>query len=539
MRTFIFSLAGFVLLAAAARGDPPDCTARPLIQHTPSFLGNTLTLDIVNAPADSAVVLFHGPTARRTQTPVGLLELERARLNIVAFGRTGPDGSWSIHINVPDEPVLAELPARFQALIAGDVYVGGAVLSEAAHMRLTGPRVYAAWSGRESGPAGPENAGLAVVSALTNDVVAEVDLGAIDADVRALGDGKPVFCPSCTIGAFVPGADGLAVFDRHFPTLYALVPFEHPSRTVVLHPDEPVAFVLETGYRTRPQPDGSATLHKVSLCGQISDEQLELPYLAPGLWTTNDAGTKAFVAELGENGRTAIRRIDLIGFADLGAVEVGVEDSDEFTELLWAFNRLYVATRSPDDPYAARAQLSSVNWWGGTPTVEVSTDWQWICSLEAVREAGTLVAYDFQPYVPAGSLHTMRPGAMDLKGTLGLPWVYLHCDALVEQDCGLWVLDASNNEPPTATDPGCVFHLGLDGERWWQHPTVYPLIGPVSMDLVRDAYSDVVALAGIGYDPPVDLEPSLILIDKSGAEPVETTIPLGFQPTMLHGVPVP
>lgn len=543
MRTFLFTLMGLALMANTARGgDDGGCTALPTLQHTESFIGSTMTVSLINAPADSGVVLFYSPVARRRQTPFGRLELDRTFLSVVDFGVTGPDGAYDYVVEIPGDVALAETEAHYQALVTGSAYPHGAILSQGTHMRLAGPRVYATWLGDPVVPAVPdsgENAGLAIVSALDGDVVAEVDLGPWDDQLRVLGKGRPVFCPVCTLGAIVARSDELTVFDPHFGGVVGTVPFEHPSRTISLHPDGLYAFVLETGYRTRPEVDGPATLHKVSLCGLTSDEQLELPFTAPGPWVTNPAGTQAYIAELGEGGRTAVRLVDLVAFEDLGAVDVGGPDSERFSDMKYAFGRVFVSTRSPDGYIEAHGELSRVRNVGGALEVDVSTNWEAIPLICPVPAANTLVAFDFQFFIPSGHLRTMRPGDLHTQNNLLLPWVYLHCDAMVAQDAGMWIVDRSQNEPPSATDPGRLYHYGFGGSGWSQHPTEYFFVGPVAIDLVRDAYVDRIVLATHGVDPPVDIDPALVLIDKSVEPAVELSIPFGARPDVLHGVPVP
>ena len=538
LRTVGVAVALAVTAQLASAGEAGPCSALPVLRHTPPFIGNVMTLRLEYGPASQPLTLFGSRERGYAETPLGTFELDRDSVYVVATGMTDPDGNWSLEMTVPPETYTAEREMHFQALIGSPDVRGDILLSEGAHMRALGPRVYAGVRGTHNGADGVENGALSIVSSVHGALVAQVDYGhPLGTGQRALGDGAPVLCPVCALGAVMAAPDEMVVFDPFFGQNLNSVPFVEASTTIFLHPEGLFTYVLETGYRPIPEPDATATLHKIQLCGAVPVDQLDLPALSPGLWVTNEEGTLAYIAELTASGRTAVRIVDLVDLQDMGTVRVGTETSNAFLDMEYAYDSLYVTTTSPDDGSSAQGEMTRVVWAGALLSVSVSDTLQWVTDLEPAPYAHAMLGFEFQPYVPAGSLWMMRAGGLNLRQWMGLPWVYLPVDAMQVQDDGVWVVDASGNEPPGGTEPGRLYHLELPTGMWTQYDSVWPN-GPVAMDLLRDAYVDQVVLI-VDADPLLGSFPRLITIDKSVVPSVESALPLGTLPTTLHAAPVP
>lgn len=517
----------------------PQLRAQGLeLEHTAPYLGSTLTLSIEGATADTPVVLLESPEAGFESTPFGALELERSTITLAALGRTDSAGQFEVDIAIALDASLAETALHYQALIGNRLTAAGAELSSAAHLRRVGPRVFTGWRGGSASPNGVVPGGMQIVSAVSDQIVAGWNYAQVQAVGLASGDGRPVFRHNLAHGAVVPSPQRLVVFDPFFGELLGTIALEEASRTLWTDRAEELAFVLETGLAAHgdSQP---ARLLVLDLASAQIVETTSLGRTASGHWCVDELHERAFIAEFDDSagalGRTVVRVFDLRSRETLGELRVGLPESDRFTDMACADGQLFVTTRSPDLGIFEHGEFTRIDLRSDPPRVTVDPGYRRPSQLLPVPDAGALLFFDLDSFVPSTALYQTRLGGASLVSTVRGTFFYLFVTAMCASGTDVWVIDAGGNEPPGGTEPGRLYLLDLPTQSWTPYPHLWPPfdVGPLALELVEDALVQKVYVASRGVDPPIDIAPEVFVIDR--ATGAESVLPVGPEPDVLAG----
>jgi len=229
-------------------------SAQAHLEHSAPWLGRTLDLDVVGAPANQTVELLYSPSRTSIPTPLGTLELRRRALRRLGVRTSDGSGHATFHIAVPLDPALADQEAHFQAIVTDPAAPAGRTLMNASHLRLLGTRLYAHERSRYPDPI---QGGLEIVDAVHGAVSARVDFGPVDDAELTNEEGKPVFSANFAVGAVMATSTRLVFFDPFFGTTRAEVPVAPSSRILWTDAAGARVYVLEKGSSAPPVQGGA------------------------------------------------------------------------------------------------------------------------------------------------------------------------------------------------------------------------------------------------------------------------------------------
>jgi hypothetical protein len=382
--------------------DPAPKAGTPHLTHSAPFVGRTLTIQVEGAPANATVDLFLSPSAGTCTTPYGDLVLACSDLHEVATGISSATGTWSVDFPVPLDAALAETEQHYQAIVDDPSGPTGRVLSDAIHMRLLGPRMYAGHAG-----------GFDVYSAVDKTIATHVDY---TPGVFA----KPVFDASFSRGAVMSTSRELLFFDPFFGGVQGTIPFATDcSSTLITDASHSTIYVLETG------GDAAARIHAIEFSTGAETSYLDLPNPVGGSWCEGSPGVEMFVGEAELTGQASIRLIGMNPLADLGSGIVGDPTWPCGSPgVLYAGSTVFTQASVPDpwnppwyDGLISRSRVVGSEF--STNTVGIGIAYMYIAT--PVPEAGLVL----------GAIHSaMGPGGEIVKIPIspnrplgGLPWV--------------------------------------------------------------------------------------------------------------------
>lgn len=288
---------------------PSPCDAVASLEHSAPWVGGDLVLTLEGAPPGASVRLFHSPAAGQTPTPYGLLELDRAQLDLAAGGQADAQGHWEVALAIPLDPLLVEAESHYQALVQDPV--GAGALSAAVHLRTLGPRSYTLCAGGGSAPPSLD------VHAITDGApVASVALAAWPPTSCPLeGLWRPVFSGNLARGAFLSHCGELVVIDNFDATVVAVLAVESASPRLLPSKDGRFAYVLE-------RPSGAAPhIRALELASATFVATLDLPATCGALWSLEEGTQMAFVQDMDPgSGELLARRVDLAAWQVLDAL---------------------------------------------------------------------------------------------------------------------------------------------------------------------------------------------------------------------------
>jgi hypothetical protein len=512
----------------------------PSLSHTAPQLGNPLSIELAGAAPGASVRLFFSSTEASTVTPYGTLELERSGLTLIASGPADPQGHFVHQQNVPPDPALAETWGHYQALVQDASAANGWVLSQAAHLRYLGTRLYETSLGTQfEGQVHP--AELRVVS-----LPQAQTLGGIPLADRPLpwflpglkgDDGEPVFSADLALGAVVPFGDRLIVFDNFSLSTRAVIPLRGASLTAVEGLDGRSAVVLEAG---------AARIVWVDLATATVTESLNLPWPVSELWTVLPGAREAWISEEAPGqSRPALRRVDLEQRVVLESVAVGwppgcdlkrIDSGPNVVLAASLFSEVYSTKKDPFQLWTGTS-LSAVDRSSTSPSVTFA--WLGDVSPPAMQVIGDFVALATHWWWGPGS-EALQISPLDdplaLRALPPPPSYYTGSDieyrAFEWDGDGFWAL-----HPCCDWDGGwgAILRFSFQTQQWAEFGTFNQ--GTYALALARDEFTHQVAVAVDGIPCSGCPTPSIELLEVSSSSFV--SIAGGWRPIALRALTVP
>lgn len=515
----------FVLFAGAAPG------SEPTLDHDAPFLGHVLHVRLEGAPPFATVRLLESPSRGERVLAYGTLELESTQLALAALGSADASGAFVVALALPADAASAEAERHWQAVVEDPAAPAGAVLSEAVHVRLLGPRVYVPYAGRNDDVV--SDAGLDVVGAVDRAVSVSVDFGPSVALGQALGDGLPVFTPSFDRGAVMASASELVLFDPFFGDVLRRVPFEEASRSLLVDPSGERLYVLETGLTNGDPRVVALDFHTGDVLRTRRRRRV-----SPGLWSADAAGT-AYVAELHEvTGQPHVARFDLGAFAERGTFAVGSDHSKSFTSLLLDEGQLFVGTDGTEDTGGNTsywAELTRADLTSFPPATELRSfsGSHALANLTPVPLLNRLLFSTSTATSPGGAFRATRLASSGPFVVVGPPGYSLGIGGVAMRDTDAWTLVTS----PDHDEPERLWRLDVPASTWTNFGGLPCYSGGVGVGVVRDAWVDQVVLAVRECGVSTLQDATLVFHDPVTA--AQTEVSVGDQPTGLRVVAVP
>ena len=513
-----------ILLVAtpAARGQ----VATPTLDHSAPFLGRVLELEVAGGVPGQSVRLLESTAADEVELPIGTLELDRSRLTIAGQGTIAADGTLRFEVPLSSDPGAAETELHFQAWVADPTAPAGAVLSEAAHLRILGPRVYVGCQG-SGAVQSYGRAGLWVASAVHESMVLHIDVGAPQPLDFGAVEANVVLTPGHSRGAWMSSPRELLVFDPFFGGIEARVRFQEASRTLLTDSSGTRLAVLETG-----GPAGKARVHLLDFETAAPLGVIELPERASGHWASAGDGT-AYVAVLDAEDHTYVRRVGLDDGLVHESVAVGNARSNAILELVLAADQLFVATRSYLHLFYHQSEFTRLDveppLSGAVVTVFHPGG---VGNFTPVSAAGVLL---FRSGGLPSFMHSTRLDAPSAIVGFDTPTANLNAGSMVVRDKGVWALahdmqgdgqDQLYRMDDVATGP------------WILVDDLPYFMSGQQIDSIRDAFTDRIVYTSDHQGPPgFEDPPLLVLHDPDGNAEVELEV--GYYPRTLQVVPVP
>ncbi|MCP4966747.1 MAG: hypothetical protein GY926_16160 [bacterium] len=484
-------------------------TAQVRMEHSAPWLGGDLSLQIEGAQPASYVRWLVAPTAGSFMLPFGELELERSTIQVLAGSTTDSNGSSAVSLSLDALTYAVEEELHIQTLVADATHPSGFVLGEAKHLRVLGPRFYVGCRGVNAASQA-ENGALLAISEDSGSTIFEIGHGRVLTGERGHGRAAPRFSANMDVGAVMISPSELLLFDPFFGTELARIPFATASRDIFVHPDTTGVWVLDQG-------SGPSRVNYVDFDTLTVTNQIFLQQPVSWYWCATEDGREAWIGEhYSFTGQTAALRFNLETGQVGESIPLGAVSNSRFTDLTCAAGQVFVGTAT---------QTGMGNWFGYRSRIQfaagghvVTTDSAFTTEFSmftAAPDARAVLFSNFMPEIPAGSLSAQRLAVPTVTHTFASPWVYLHVDALAVEGTGLWVLDSSNNEPPTATDPGRLYHLDLLTHIWRQHPTDWHFVGPVAMSLLKGPTHNTIGLITESEPAPISITPKLWMINTA------------------------
>ena len=497
---------------------PAPQAGTPHLTHSAPFVGQTLSIQVGGAPANARVDLFLSPSAGTCATPYGDFELACSDLHEVASGVTSATGTWSVEFPIPLDAALAETEQHFQAIVDDPSGPTGRVLSDAIHMRLLGPRMYAGYSG-----------GLEIYSTLSETVVMHVDFaGGFDS--------KPIFDSSYSRGAVMSSPRELLFFDPYFGGGQATIPFASDcSGSLIMDSAHHTVYVLESGAAE------TSRIHAIRLSDGIETSHLDLPNPIAGLWCEGSAGVEAWVAEYELDGQTSIRRVALDPFADLGSAIVGNPNNQGagFEDLIYSADQLFVSTLEPDvDPRSPYRNgcLTRCSVVGSSIVTQRENLLRGrLFRMTAVPDADWVVAQIMSTFGPGFGMCRFplsKPGPIEgLPG--GAPYLPEYAVCIVADGMSAWIVGLEEFGEGSSR----LHRLDFSTNTWTLYPVHWYPGGVVSAAaLVRDALDHELWVANRAF-PPFGTRSKITIVDELRG--TTRNIPLTYAVEALYGAPIP
>jgi hypothetical protein len=417
MASSSFRLRSPVGLAALvlAFGAAPALAQTYPISHGAPFVGRTMAVKLTGVPPHAFCVLFESEVSDPVATPLGVWDLDRVSMRNVAHVRADSSGVATLNVNIPLDPQLAEELRHYQARVHfNDTFS----ISYATHVRLIGARAYVVSGGDAATGA---NGRLTIASLVTNESVAELDLGvSYSSNDRSA---QPVFDANYSRGALTLGASGLLFFDPLFGEEIARQSTPPLSGRLLTPPASDRVFALAPGDFAAGVP---ASIHSFDLSTGAPLASLQLP-LQPftGQWISNLERKFAYVVGRdAATGQLFVQRIDLSSFTDTGALPIGLPFSERVVDFTAGPRTVYLQ---------ARQEVGLCQWAGaftrideGAAGASVSTTpWgDYVHSIVAAPAIGVFAALSaVSPCLPGASLTLARLG--DPTGpAVGVPGLF-------------------------------------------------------------------------------------------------------------------
>jgi hypothetical protein len=318
MLRFEFSTLWILTLTALPVGaaQAPCETTAAQLEHSAPWVGGALELALDGAAPGASVRLFHSPSEVHSQTPYGLLELDREGLGLAAGGQADANGHWAVSLAIPLDASLVEVGGHYQALVQGPV--GPATLSAAVHLSYLGPRSYTLCAGQVQHL--DEHPTLDVHALADGSRVASIALGAWpQTNCPDQGRWRPVFSANLARGAFLSGCGELVVIDNFHCTVVAVLAVESAYQRLLRSADGRLAYVLE-----EPASGAAVRIRALDLETATFVATLELPDTCSPFWALDETTQVAFVQDVDPlSGQFLARRVDLAGWQVLDALPLG------------------------------------------------------------------------------------------------------------------------------------------------------------------------------------------------------------------------
>lgn len=522
----MLSRAALHLLSLALVAVPSRAADTPQLEHGAPWLGHSLPLELSGACAGRTALLLASPLRDDALTPFGLLELERTTAVVLASTTVGRDGRAAFDVSLPHEPGAAESELHLQVLVRDPGLPGGGVLSSAAHLRVVGPRVYAASRGEAGGPP----ASLAVVSALDGSMVTLLELGPAGPAGPALGDREVLLSSDLDRGAIVGAADRVTLFDPLQGEVLTHVAVVDASATLLRSPEGGRAYVLETGLGGAPARVLALDLEDGSLV-----QETTLPGTFPGLWVGDGQGRAWLATADGASGRSEVLVLDLATLTVLDRFRVGRPDSVVWRDLALHDGWLLAATETSFVVQDVAAQLTRLPVDGGAaPALEVRPGTWRLSRPTALPEIGRWLVASLTAFLPEGQLLSLPLDGTGQATNLGLPGFALGVLDLAAAGGGAHVLLTSLD----GDEPDRVFTLDLGGAPSWELTAHLPCYdGALELESLEDAFARTIAVTQEGCGFPDD--PAWLLLIDPDAGTITHRVPIAPDPAGLRAVPVP
>jgi hypothetical protein len=519
---FVLVLASF---AASALARSAEAQA-PSLSHSAPKLGRELTLGLDGAPPGASVRLYSSPGEVHSQTPYGLLELERGGLTLTASGLADPSGHFAHSELVPLDPALAETWRHYQALVQDPLAASGWVLSEAVHLRLVGPRLYETCSGLQWGDRRIP-AELRVLSGMDLTTLAVIPLAD---EPLSSSSGQPVFTEDLARGAVVAGGDRLLIFDNFHFVPIAELPVNQANPELIPGTDGRSVVVLETD---------PARILWVDLAGVTVSDSLPLPNPVEHCWTASADGREAWLGEspAGER-RLGLRRVDLAAHQVLEGVLIGIEWEGGISDLSSAPGLVFATSSHYQGYQAYILSLSTLDLSTSPPEVNVLQFPDWRAHLvQPVPEAAALVLTRLWAYGPGSerfdvSALTASPAFRALPSP-PISAGRMNICSILPDGQSFWALDGWGYDD----EWGNLLNWSFDAAQW----RVLGLWGegrPCAMELARDG---LVQKAFVALDGTPDYYPNSL----PSVEALDLTTQTwsrvrgGWGPASLRAITVP
>ncbi len=501
------------------------------MEHSAPWLGGDLSLQIEGAQPSSQVRWLVAPTAGSLMLPFGELELERSTIQAFAGSTTDSNGSSSVSLSLDALTYAAEDELHIQTLVVDVTQPSGFVLGEAKHLRVLGPRFYVGCRGEDTPPQA-ENGALLAISEDSGSTIFEIVHNRVLTGERGHGRATPRFSANMDVGAVMISPSELLLFDPFFGTELARIPFATASRDIFVHPDTTGVWVLDQG-------SGPSRVNLVDFDTLTITNQVFLQQPVSWYWCATEDGREAWIGEhYSFTGQTAALRFNLETGQVGESIPLGTVGNARFTDLTCAAGQVFVGTAT---------QAGIGNWFGYRSRIQftagghfVTTDSAFTTEFSmftAVPDAGAMLFSSIMPEIPAWSLSAQRLAVPTVTHPFALPWVYLRVASTAVEGTGVWVLDSSNNEPPTATDPGRLYHLDLLTQSWRQHPTEWFYVGPVGMSLLKGSAHNTIGLITESEPAPISITPKLWMINTTTG--MERTGPVRSGVDLVSGIGIP
>ena len=491
------------------------------LSHGAPFLGHPLTIRIEGAAPSAAIDLLFSPTAGSFDGPYGHLELARGSAQTVATGVALPDGTWSIDFPVPLDAALAEKERHYQALVDDATAPAGRRLSDAIHIRLLGPRMYAGHAG-----------GFDVYNAVDDTVVTHVAF----ASTTFAG---PVFDASYSRGAVMSNPRELLFFDPYFGGVQGTVPFASDcSSTLITDPSHSTLYVLEMG------GEAAARIHAVEFSTGVETSYLDLPNPVGGSWCEGSPGVELFVGEVELTGQSSIRRIGMNPLADLGSSIVGDPNTTRggAPGVLYGGGQVLSSSTStePDPPHFVNGAFSRSRVVGSTITTSTMLLGRAVLTdLAMVPDANRLIA-GMQLTLPGPFFAMLQTSLSGNRPWIDLPPGYfppghlppVYAISIVADGTTVWIVGRYD----VLEFPSYLYRLDFVTNSWTMYPEAWPRSFPCAAGLVRDALDHELWVASLG-SPSFGMRPKITVIDELHG--TSRRIPLVHDVQALYAVPIP
>ena len=507
----------------------------PGLEHGPPWLGRDLELAVVHAPASAFIRLLASDAAAMQPTPYGLLELDRSRLYVAAVGTTDANGKLELALPIPLDPAWAERELHLQALVADSAAPGGWILSDAAHLRCVGARVYAGFAGYEGDvyePPGP--GGLAIVSAVTRRVVATVDYGLPPPVGVRSASAQPVFAWDLARGAVVSPMGELLLFDPFFGGLITSQPLPDASRRLAITGGGTVVVALEPGVDSNGLPLQPALVRAIDVRDGSAIGSLQLTRAVSGTWLWSVERDEAFLIEIETpTGPYFVRRVGLHSLEDRGAVPLPISGRRAWPSMAMDGAELYLSSFDLNTcwPGPFESELTLVDYDAATPSAQVSPISTAASAITPVPELGVWFSFgSIACFGPGYDFEARRSGELSLLHSWWPPagWSEIAPREIEWDGAKLWM------PYPMDTDGAARLLWFTPATLTWSNLNLVPF--PLQVEIVHDSLVFTGAVLTHGYPAPGP-GTRVYFVDPTTSEVQHVTV--GKRGESLLGVSLP